>query len=61
MIGNKIADKIIKVSRTWTFRNMNFKNFKNFTNSETVTNLEEKDMSPQQEWKTIDDLRIMEQ
>ena len=40
---------------------MNFKNFKNFTNSETVTNLEEKDISPQQEWKTIDDLRIMEQ
>ena len=40
---------------------MNFKNVKNFTNSETVANLEEKDIFPQQEWKTMDDLRLMEQ
>ena len=43
-------------SETWTLRTS-----RTSLIQKTVANLEEKDIFPQQKWKTMDDLRLMEQ
>ena len=47
-MGNKIADKITKVSKTSPQNNL-----------ETVTNEEERYIFPQEKQKTVDDLRLI--